>query len=897
MRPKDARTVQGKPETPQLAFGALVTPLAPERWRRLRPLLDQALDLRIDERRRFLDALGPEQIELRADLERLIERHLETDGIREPAAALAGHRFEHTDLLPAAHQAPFVGRRIGPYQLTRLLGAGGMGAVYEGQRVDGGFRQTVAIKLVAGLHPGLNARFAQERQIVAELRHPQIAQLLDGGQTDDGMPYFALEYVDGQPITEFADEHGADVDQRLRLLIEVADALAYAHRCNVIHRDIKPTNILVSADGHVKLLDFGIAKLFKDVPGATLTQQQIGPMTPEYAAPEQFRGIEVTPATDVYQFGVLMFRLLTGRLPYRAEPRDGLAWARAVAEEEPLTLTGALREACEAGGDSSLSEITLRQISARRGAQLDAIVRRCLAKEKAQRYSSMEALIEDLQAHLRPAVPRAIGGLRRALLLAAALLGAVSIAAVFGYYLPLFDQLAWRQTDPWSEEPALLAFGLRRENLHVATPEGELRLREAFDAEARGELPSAAALFETLHESDRRTPIPALILAYWNGVIGTPTEVVRWRKAAHQRMAQIDDPYLSLLSRFFDSDTDESFESSMQYSGALVRLRPRAWFFRLARAHSMNERGLREAALKELQAIEVSRLGHRKLVDAIADRGSLGDLPGALALVARMQPAPEDPERAALQARLAYSGGDLKGARDFHLDAVRLARRIARFDIESRSLLWAGVYTGTLGDYGQARDYLKQAKERLSQRLQYTYATDAAMVLAHIAALSADRAQLTQQIADARRLAENIQPNESLALLELGAARLSGQPIRMATIDRSVGSAVLDLMSAREALQKGHRELASAGLVRALDAGIGDGIFVEEAALLARDLQMPAVPLSPIDPPFAPYQRFAARWMLGQGLSAVPPRPEILSATAASSTRSARLPPRPAPRQ
>ncbi|MBL8244203.1 MAG: serine/threonine protein kinase, partial [Rhodanobacteraceae bacterium] len=364
--------------------------LAPERWKQLRPLLDRALDLDDAAREAFLRELSAESEELRRDLERLIARHLDSAGLSRPAAAMAPVEVTLPDASPGGRADPWIGRRIGPYQLTRMLGAGGMGAVYEGQRVDGGFRQTVALKLVGGVHPGLTARFARERQILAELRHPHIAQLLDGGETPEGMPYFALEFIDGRPITEYADATGADSEARLRLLIEVAEALAYAHRRNVIHRDIKPNNILVSADGHVKLLDFGIAKLLKGESGPTLTQQRMGPMTPEYAAPEQFRGGELSIATDIYQFGVLLFRVLGGRLPYRANADDGLAWARAVSEQEPQTLSAVMREVHKdkrAGGASG--EITLKRFAPRRARELDGIVRRCLAKSPAARYPSM----------------------------------------------------------------------------------------------------------------------------------------------------------------------------------------------------------------------------------------------------------------------------------------------------------------------------------------------------------------------------------------------------------------------------------------------------------------------------------------------------------------------------
>lgn len=846
-------------------------PLAPERWRRLRPLLDQALDLGTRERLAFLDALAPADQELRADLERLIERHERTSGIREPAAAMAGEHFPPTDPLPAV-EARFVGRRVGPFVLNRLLGAGGMGAVYEGQRVDGGFRQTVAIKLVAGVHPGLTARFERERQILAELRHPQIAQLLDGGETDDGMPYFALEYVDGEPITEYADLHGADVDQRLRLLIEVAEALAYAHRRAVIHRDIKPTNILVSADGHVKLLDFGIAKFLKNTLEPTLTQQQIGPMTPEYAAPEQFRGSEVTPATDVYQFGVLMFRLLSGRLPYRAQAQDGLAWARAVSEEEPLSLTEALREARQrAGSESPSGEVTLRRFLTRRVGDLDAIVRRCLAKERTQRYPSMDAVIADLSAYLDAAVVNQPQRRRRLLLQGALVLAAVALGFIAWDKAPTLGTITWTADSAWSEESALLAFGIQPENLHLASAGNETAMRQAFDAEARGELPSAIALFETLHATDRQTPVPALILSYWTSGSGKRDDVLRWRAAFAERMSHIEDPYLTLLARFFEADTDGSFESIVQYSGALLQLRPRAWFLRMARSHHMNARGLTEAALAELKAIDVDRLGHRKLVDAIADRASFGDLPGARALFERLRRSPEDPEFAVLAARLAYTGGDLPAARAHFVQAVALARRVARFDIEARGLLWAGVFSGSLGDLEQASAEVTQAQQRLGDRMQFRYAADAAMVNAHLAALAGDRAATAARIAEARALDANNNPGGPSPLIELTAARLAGAPVASFAAGAVRGPAAA-LLQSRQALQQGNRAAALAALEQARNAGVVDTLYAEEAAWLAHELGAPAFDLKPIDPPFSPYQRFAARWGLGAGMSVVPGR-------------------------
>lgn len=848
--------------------------LAPERWRRLRPLLDQALDLDTQARAQFLSELSTAHDGLRADLERLIRRHEQTAGVDQPAAALAGAALEQTDPTPLPHVAPFVGRRVGPFQLTRLLGAGGMGAVYEGQRVEGGFRQTVAIKLVAGIHPGLTARFERERQILADLRHPCIAQLLDGGETSDGMPYFALEYVDGQPITAYADAIGADVPARIHLLIEVAEALAYAHRRHVIHRDIKPNNILVSQDGHVKLLDFGIAKLFKGESGPSLTRQHMGPMTPEYAAPEQFRGGELGPATDVYQFGVLMFRLLSGRMPYRASASDGLAWARAVSEDEPLSLSTALREARRAAPANVQSgEITLKRPLLPRASQLDAIIRRALAKTPGARYPSLDALIADLQAYLNPPARRWPAGAGRALALAA-LLAATAVSAP--WWWPLLQGGANFSLRDWQTDPALAALGIYPENIYAEHADTQNALRQALQMEARGDAPAALVLLEGIHLSDRRTPIPALLLSYWSGGLGRLEDVKRWRVEAAARLSGLDDAYLHTLERFLNADIDGSPEDALRYSAALLEMHPRAWFLHLARAHALNGRGLRVAALAELQAIDVTHLGHRKLVDAIADRASLGDLAGAQAQFAHLNVDPNDAQISFLSARLRYTAGDLVGARDDYLQAIELARRSARFDIEARALLWAGIYSGALGDYVRAAPLLRNAKTRLSERSQYAYAADAALALAQIAALAGDAEASRAEVQTARDLIAQVSRQGSPALLDLMAARLTGERIAIDTADAGDTQASRQLRLARRSLQEGDGDGARRALERARAEGAGDDELAEEAAMLARELGAPEFALGAIDPPFGPYARYAARWALGAGASIAPSKLQAL---------------------
>lgn len=381
------------------------------RWREVRNLLEAALDLDPSERPAYVAAIGDPQ--LRGDVQRLLEREAEDSPLfaRPPLAvageALAACPSEGTD-------REQIGRRIGPYRLESLLGSGGMGSVYRAQRADGRFEQTVAIKLVLTAHPGLRDRFRNERGILAGLRHPAIAQLLDGGETGDGVPYLAMEYVDGLSITDYCRTHLPDAEGRVRLLIEVAGALAHAHRNLVVHRDIKPSNILVTAEGRPMLLDFGIAKLVGADRGEALTVQTIGPMTPAYAAPEQFEGLPIGVHTDVYQFGVLMYRLLSGRLPFDAGTGDALAWARAVLDTEPRTLGRSLSEARRSGEAGDAARTSGREAER----DLDAIVRRAMVREPARRYGSIDLLAADLEAFLdgRPIAARRGGrwyGVRR----------------------------------------------------------------------------------------------------------------------------------------------------------------------------------------------------------------------------------------------------------------------------------------------------------------------------------------------------------------------------------------------------------------------------------------------------------------------------------------------------
>lgn len=298
------------------------------------------------------------------------------------------------------------GRRLGSFRLTDLLGRGGMGTVYLAERDDGTFEQQVAVKVLTTrlVSAATLARFQRERQILAGLKHPAVPQILDGGVTDDQRPYFVMEYIAGENIDHYCRRHRLDIRARLRLMLQVCEALIFAHRNMIVHRDIKPSNVFVDQAGHVKLLDFGIAAVLDDQVGRPARLTRTGDLffTPEYAAPEQVRGERVTAACDLYSFGVLMYQLLTERLPLPADADHLPALLHAVSFFEPPPPSRARRAGALARVRDMqevadiLSDDAVRSL---RG-DLDLIVLKVLRKDAPTRYSSMEALAADLHGFL-----------------------------------------------------------------------------------------------------------------------------------------------------------------------------------------------------------------------------------------------------------------------------------------------------------------------------------------------------------------------------------------------------------------------------------------------------------------------------------------------------------------
>jgi eukaryotic-like serine/threonine-protein kinase len=349
-----------------------------ERYRRIDAVFDAVLDLPPDEQTAYLDRTANDDPELREEVLRLLQAHRRSEGFLEaPLAQMAGSLLDDSGLV-SVQGAP---DRIGPWRVVRAIGQGGMGVVLLGERADGQFEQRAAIKIIQHGTPGLVRRFLEERRILALLEHPGIARLIEGGLTPGGLPYFAMELVEGAHIDRYCDVQDLSLDQRLALLADVCDAVSYAHHHLVIHRDLKPSNILVTPAGRVKLLDFGIAKLLSSETNARRTETHALALTPEFAAPEQLRGEAVSTATDVYALGVLLYLLLTGQHPYEVRDKPLAELTRIVCEEA-------------APKPSTRASAPLRR---RLRGDLDLIVLTALHKDPQRRYPSPAALAEDLR--------------------------------------------------------------------------------------------------------------------------------------------------------------------------------------------------------------------------------------------------------------------------------------------------------------------------------------------------------------------------------------------------------------------------------------------------------------------------------------------------------------------
>ena len=386
------------------------------RWMEVKERLQTALEMTAAERVGYLEELAAADPDMRREVESLLDSHDQAGDsfLNAPAVDFAE---------PDTHPSAMIGRRVGAYRIVDWIGAGGMGEVYRAERADEQYRKQVALKLVrAGPDSGfVIGRFKNERQILASLDHPNIARLLDGGTTDDGVLYFVMELIEGEPIDEYCETRDLSIHERLGLFRQVCWAVQYAHQLLIVHRDIKPGNILVTAEGVPKLLDFGIAKILSEEaesrgPNATLTA--FAALTPGYASPEQVMGQPVTTTSDVYSLGVVLYELLTGCRPYRIHSRAPQEIARAICEAEPERPSIAVARVGPPVGrpsepqfsDGALGELSPKPRTRRDGSReklkkrlqgdLDNIVLMALRKEPMRRYASVDQFRQDIDRYL-----------------------------------------------------------------------------------------------------------------------------------------------------------------------------------------------------------------------------------------------------------------------------------------------------------------------------------------------------------------------------------------------------------------------------------------------------------------------------------------------------------------
>lgn len=511
-------------------------PCPPDRWPDFSRLLDEALETPEEDRDAWIDRARAEAPELVEPLRRVLD------------AGAYGGAFEQLSAELLEDPELRRGTTVGPYTLEAELGVGGMGAVWSAQRSDGAYQRRVALKLphAYALGPDLRARFRRERDILARLSHPNIAQFLDAGVAADGRPYLALELVEGRSILEAARLAKLQVGGRLAWFREVLDAVAYAHARLVVHRDIKPSNVLVTAAGSVKLLDFGIAKLLEPTSAGPdrateLTRADARPATPDYAAPEQLDGGDVTVATDVWALGALLFELLTGRRPFARDgrPGSGREWlvplaSRRIDPAHALTLG-----------------LSTRSLARRLEGDLDAILAKALAFEPADRYASAEAFAADLDRHLalQPILARRISKYVRARLfarrhrvgLALSCLLAASIAAgVFGVLLQARATSAAARRAEATKDFLVEVFKGSDPRIARTKPRGKITARELLDI--------ATHDLEVGFEDDPETRIELLgltatIYTYLDE-IGAARRLAEMGRLEGQRLLEADDPRL-----------------------------------------------------------------------------------------------------------------------------------------------------------------------------------------------------------------------------------------------------------------------------------------------------------------------------------------------------------------
>jgi eukaryotic-like serine/threonine-protein kinase len=385
--------------------------MTPELWKRIKEIFETALEKNLNDRKAYLDTECAGDPSIRSEVDSLLLAHRSTTKFLE-TQIINTDFFSESD----AESDPLLGKEFRSYKIEKRIGSGGMASVYLASRIDKEFEKKVAIKFIKrGMDTDeIIKRFKTERNALANLDHPNIGMILDGGTTDDGLPYFIMEYIDGKPIDEFCADKKLSIKERLILFRKVCEAVQYAHQNLIVHRDLKPSNILVNEDGHPKLLDFGIAKILSSDDSKEETKlTKIGTriMTLEYASPEQVKGAKITTASDIYSLGVMLYELLTGCRPYKFKDRPPNEAEKIITSEHPVKPSSAVKYFnSENENDEELrisfdpknwKEENSSRLSKHLAGDLDNIILMALRKEPERRYSSVSQFSEDIKRYLK----------------------------------------------------------------------------------------------------------------------------------------------------------------------------------------------------------------------------------------------------------------------------------------------------------------------------------------------------------------------------------------------------------------------------------------------------------------------------------------------------------------
>ncbi len=717
--------------------------LSPETWHSLSSLLDQALDLAPEGRAAWLEGVARTQPTLVPTLARLLEAHASGEGTdvlgSSPAAPFAAS-------MPGEANGLEAGDRVGPYRLLRPIGSGGMADVWLAERDDGAFAREVALKLplVSRLRRDLAVRFARERDILARLEHPHIARLYDAGVSADELPYLAMEYVDGRPITIWCDEHRVDLAGRIKLFAQVLSAVQFAHANLVIHRDLKPSNILVTDDGQVRLLDFGIAKLLaadeERAPETQLTRSSGRALTPEYASPEQMRGEALTIASDVYSLGVVLFEVLVGSRPYRLKIESAAQLEEAILSADPLRPSANVTDEAAASRGVSPSRMA-KQLAG----DLDTVVLKALAKAPAGRYATALALAEDLERHLdglpvlaqRPSawyrLHKFVGRNRWPVIIGAG--AASALIAATGIALAQ----AHRATTEARKATAVKDFlvdllGAADPGGTSGKPPGQITLQEAIDAatarigSALADQPEAkmavlnalSAVYESLDQNERSAAllVDALALSERHDGIPHPNQALFLTELANTEMfagrSEESRRWLDRADAVFRAlgdTTSLSFAHSLKIRGNLVRRGPAPDF---ERAAVLLERSA--ALFRARYPHDQGRLGTLfylaqtlRSVDAAERAEAIANEAVALAGESK-QPGFDVPNAYSLRAAIRESNGDLRGAESDYAAATAFYEKTPG-EAHFLTLQNAGLHGMTLVEMGQRDRGLRMIEE------------------------------------------------------------------------------------------------------------------------------------------------------------------------------------------